>query len=73
MIGRSVQSDIQIRDMQVSRKHAEIVYEHGHYTLCDLGSALGTVVNGKRIQKIVLRGDDEIQIGNSVLIFIQPE
>ena len=50
----------------VSRRHAEIRLADGQYTLTDLKSFNGTLVNGQRITETVSLCDgDQIELGNS--------
>jgi ABC-type multidrug transport system ATPase subunit/pSer/pThr/pTyr-binding forkhead associated (FHA) protein len=50
----------------VSRRHAEIRLTDGHYTIVDLKSFNGTLVNGLRITEAVALFDgDQIELGNS--------
>jgi pSer/pThr/pTyr-binding forkhead associated (FHA) protein len=44
--GSGVQPELVLHDPYVSRRHAEIVFEQGHYLLRDLGSTNGTIVDG---------------------------
>ncbi len=55
-IGRSAQSDIVLEDpgKGVSRNHAELRFEDGHYTLVDLQSQNGIWVSGSRVPSVVL-------------------
>jgi len=55
-IGRSAQSDIVLEDpgKGVSRNHAELRFEDGHYTLVDLQSQNGIWVSGSRVPSAVL-------------------
>jgi pSer/pThr/pTyr-binding forkhead associated (FHA) protein len=46
VIGRSPQSDLELRDMSVSWRHAELRRSAGEWALVDLGSTNGTRVNG---------------------------
>jgi len=57
------------KDKLVAPNHCEIILEGNRYVVQDKGSPLGTVVNGRRIVKHVLRQGDAIAIGNSVLVF----
>ncbi|MBQ4528354.1 MAG: FHA domain-containing protein [Clostridia bacterium] len=57
------------KDKLVAPNHCDIVQEGSKYVLVDKGSPMGTVVNGMRINRHVLRAGDAISIGNSVLIF----
>jgi ABC transport system ATP-binding/permease protein len=50
----------------VSRRHAEVRFTDGQYTIVDLKSFNGTLVNGLRITEIVSLFDgDQIELGNS--------
>ena len=64
IIGRDTDSDIQIDERQVSRRHAEIVYAPYSYTLKDLGSKNGTFLNGQPVslEPQPIRNGDEINI-----------
>jgi len=48
-IGRDVENDVVIDDTKISRFHASIYYEQGHYRLKDLHSKNGVYLNGKKI------------------------
>ncbi|MFQ5655762.1 MAG: FHA domain-containing protein, partial [Planctomycetota bacterium] len=68
-IGRAPDCSIVLEASRASRRHAEIVGEGGHYTLIDAGSANGTHLNGRRIEREGLRAGDVIQIGGATLTF----
>ena len=54
-IGRADDSDVVIRDLQVSRRHAELRdLGGGRFRLTDTGSSNGTFVNGQRITTTVV-------------------
>ncbi len=73
-IGRSDGNTIQIGDKRASKSHAEIRYESGQFILRDLESANGTLINGDYvIQPVVLKHDDEIVIGRTMLLFTAPD
>ncbi len=57
------------KDKLVSPHHCDIVLEGSKYVLTDCGSPMGTIVNGQRTARHVLRQGDAIAIGNSVLVF----
>lgn len=57
------------KDRLVGPHHCDIVLEGNKYVLVDCGTPMGTVVNGNRIQRHMLRHGDAIAIGNSVLVF----
>jgi pSer/pThr/pTyr-binding forkhead associated (FHA) protein len=60
-------------EAKVSRRHARIVYQDGHYLLEDLGSTNGTFVNrGRRLlpgNRYLLNDGDEIIVGKTFLKF----
>ena len=69
-IGNSGKNTIVLfKDKLVAPAHCEIVQEGSKYVLVDKGSPIGTIVNGMRISRHVLRQGDAIAIGNSVLVF----
>lgn len=69
-IGRSNDNDLILADNTVSRYHTEIQKRKNDYILADLGSYNGTRLNGKSIQKVLLKHGDKIQIGSSKLTFL---
>lgn len=54
-------------DRSVSRRHAKIWEEEGEYWIEDLGSRLGTWVNGLRRMKIKVKFGDRIMVGKTML------
>lgn len=70
-IGRASENDIMLADPSVSRIHAQIRESHGHFTISDLDSGSGTIINGKRLRApLVLQSGDEIILGDTQLKFI---
>ncbi|RDI75617.1 Protein of unknown function (DUF2662) [Gaiella occulta] len=69
VIGRSREADIRLADVNVSRRHAEIVQEGATYWLVDLGSTNGTDVNGRRVTRAKLADGDRITIGATDIVF----
>jgi pSer/pThr/pTyr-binding forkhead associated (FHA) protein len=67
-LGRDVANDIVLHDAKVSSSHARIACSAVGCTIQDLGSANGTRVNGKVVQKSELRLGDTICLGNNILI-----
>jgi pSer/pThr/pTyr-binding forkhead associated (FHA) protein len=62
-IGRGANNDIQIDNLAVSIRHAKIIKHPGHYTVEDLKSTNGTLLNDKQIQKANLSPNDIVTIG----------
>ncbi len=50
-------------DLDASGQHAEIRREGPDWVLCDTGSRNGTLLDGRPIQRQVLRGGEEIEFG----------
>ncbi|MBW1799186.1 MAG: FHA domain-containing protein [Deltaproteobacteria bacterium] len=69
-IGRSRDSHIVLPDHTVSRRHAQLFRAPEGLLLKDLGSHNGTYVNGSRITEKLLRPNDQVKIGASMLTFI---
>src|SRR5229473_2104677 len=70
IIGRSLECDIFLEDLAVSRLHATIrQLPDGGYEIEDNHSASGTFINGMRITRYRLLEGDALQIGSSRLIF----
>jgi pSer/pThr/pTyr-binding forkhead associated (FHA) protein len=68
--GRHPDSDIFLDDITVSRRHAEFVRERKGFAVRDVGSLNGTYLNRERIERAVLAGGDEVQIGKYRLVFL---
>lgn len=71
-IGRSTGNDLTLDRQGISRYHASITIRDGTAELRDLESVNGTYVDGLRIkpnQARILRGGEEVQIGDIRLIF----
>jgi len=68
--GRRPDSDIFLDDVTVSRRHAEFLRRAGgEFAVRDVGSLNGTYVQRDRIDEVVLRDGDEVQIGKYRLVF----
>lgn len=70
VIGRTDENDIVINHRSISRHHAKIVRENGHYHIVDLQSANGVRVNGEEYGKVELRKGDHIDLGHVRLRFV---
>ena len=71
LIGRGKNCTIVLDSQQVSRIHSRIEKTHeNQYTVVDLGSTNGTFVNGRRIEKKILKNKDIIQAGPIRFLFL---
>ena len=74
VVGRDEGCDLVIPDTKVSRRHASLEPRaDGGLTLVDLGSSNGTFVNGTRVETARLDGDEQIQVGNTILVSSREE
>jgi hypothetical protein len=69
-IGRHPDSSVFLDDVTVSRRHAEVRREGGHFVASDAGSLNGTYLNGTRIEKADLTEGDSLQVGRYKLLFV---
>src|SRR5207237_9819695 len=71
-IGRSARNDLCIPDPFASRVHAEVRNEGDEYFLQDLGSANGTLYNGRVVgSAVTLARGGRIRIGAAEIVFTQ--
>jgi hypothetical protein len=68
-LGRSPKTDIQVPYSEVSRKHAEVVWEAEGFVVLDLDSENGVFLNGEKVKKKALKDGDAIQIGPQKFVF----
>lgn len=70
-IGRSRDNHIVVDDRAVSRYHLQLRLRFGRYTLFDIQSQGGTLVNEVKIKEHNLQTGDVIQIGNTRLVYME--
>jgi two-component system cell cycle response regulator len=74
-IGRALEADVRINDLRASRLHARINSSHNAqtdetvYSITDLGSTNGTLLNGELITEALLNDGDKIVIGDHLFRF----
>lgn len=68
-IGRSTKNTLSLKSEEISRYHAQIRFEKGAFVLEDLGSANGTKLDGKRIQRAELKPGGRISLGPAEITF----
>ncbi len=73
VIGRFSTCDYQIDDSELSRQHTQIEFNDGKYSVRDLGSRNGTMVNGEAIIEKPLKDGDLILLGVTELKFNEGE
>jgi predicted Zn finger-like uncharacterized protein len=69
-LGRGSAMDIQVRDSEVSRRHAVLEIRDPTVTLADLGATNGTWVNAVRVDTTELHHQDEFTLGSTTLMLI---
>lgn len=73
-VGRDSTNDIVIEHKLASRRHARFEKAEVGFYIRDLDSTNGTFVNGQRIEGAhLLRNNDEVWIGDTVIVFRDPE
>lgn len=70
IIGREEAVDLCIPVQSVSRRHAEMRWEDGHWILRDLGSRNGSLVDGQRVAEAALEPGEEVRVGDVLLKFV---
>lgn len=63
LIGRHPRCDVLLTDSSVSRRHAQIAFRDGVWTIRDLGSTNGTFVNGAKVGRTTLYKGDIVVLG----------
>ena len=69
-LGRGTAVDIQLRDAEISRRHAMIEIRGDEVTLVDLGATNGCFVQGARIETAILDHQMEFTLGSTTLMLI---
>jgi len=69
-LGRGSAMDIQLRDSEVSRRHAVLEIREPDVSLMDLQATNGTWFNGAQIQSTNLGHQDEFTVGSTTLMLI---
>ncbi|MHC4415508.1 MAG: FHA domain-containing protein [Planctomycetota bacterium] len=63
VLGRDLHCDLRVALPSVANRHCEIVSEGGVLTVQDLGSEIGTVHNGARVEQAILAPNDRLTVG----------
>jgi hypothetical protein len=68
-LGRHLENDIVVESNRASRRHAQIRWRHGRFVIHDLGSKIGTLINGLPVRESVLSPGDVIKIGEYSYVY----
>lgn len=68
-IGRDADNQLHLLGDSISRHHAEVVRDGGHFEIQDLGSENGTFVNGEVADSHELSDGDVVHVGSHRLVF----
>jgi predicted component of type VI protein secretion system len=70
VIGRSRECEIVLDDAGISRRHAELRPQGGAWTIEDLGSTNGVLVNGTPVRGAQpLSPGDRVELGSTEIVF----
>ena len=67
--GRSQGNHVCLKDESVAMSHFRIYRNGQEYSVYDLGTKKGTLVNGQRTEKVVLKAGDVVQAGELKMTF----
>ena len=62
-LGRADSNSLTVSEQTVSGSHAKIVLKGGAFSIVDLNSTNGTMVNGQKISEMPIKTGDKVQIG----------
>ncbi len=68
VLGRN-ETDLDLNDHAISRKHCEVVHVGGKWIIRDLQSSNGTYVNGEKIMEQALQDGDRLRLGQTEIRF----
>lgn len=71
VLGRDSDCDLVVADFDISRRHATIEVCEGEYTIRDLNSTNGTLVNNRKVEVVGLVSGDMIRVGKTILKFLR--
>ena len=73
VIGRGEKADLVFPNVSVSRFHSRVFGGDGDWSITDMGSQNGTIVNNKKIETVKVSSGDTIVLGKYTLIFVGDE
>lgn len=72
-VGRSLDCDVYVPDVYLSRKHCRFEQHDGSWRVVDLGSSNGLWMDGEPLKSCVLKPGDTIEIGTVAVVFNEGE
>ena len=72
-LGHAVGNELLLADVSVSARHAAVQVAGHEAVITDLGSTLGTRVNGDAITRRRLQAGDRIELGQTRILFFPPQ
>jgi pSer/pThr/pTyr-binding forkhead associated (FHA) protein len=66
LLGRDDDCHVVLDEDPMSRHHAKVLYLDYQPEILDLGSTNGTYLNGKKVNRAILKHGDQIQLGSSI-------
>jgi len=70
-IGRHPRNDLVLKDPRISSFHCRVEMEGDKFVILDLKSRNGTLLNSARIDRAVLKNNDQIQLGSTKVSYIE--
>jgi pSer/pThr/pTyr-binding forkhead associated (FHA) protein len=70
-IGRSLDNQLVINDLGVSRTHAKLQARGGRFMIRDQNSTSGTYVNGQRVRRKTLDSGDIISLAGIPMLYVE--
>ena len=69
--GRATENDISVDDPELSRRHVVFKRSREGCAVEDMGTSNGTVVNGKTVQRAVLKHGDVVKVGEVEITYAE--
>jgi pSer/pThr/pTyr-binding forkhead associated (FHA) protein len=75
VVGRHESCDLAVDDPLMSRRHFRVSVERGEFTIEDLGSTNGTILNARRLERVerLLYGDRVLAGGTVIRFFVEED
>jgi pSer/pThr/pTyr-binding forkhead associated (FHA) protein len=75
VVGRHESCDFAVDDPLMSRRHFQVSVEGGEFTIEDLGSTNGTMLNARRVERKerILYGDRVLAGGTVIRFFVEED